>query len=460
MATANNPNLPQAPVNLKAVSAENPFLKNLPKIPTLEEARKHLLSFRKPGRSTDGQQSAEDSELAARLLIPTDIHSRILADIMELVWASYVARNPLECEYRGRAADANAFLRERPRNPVNPESRPQKILSVPKKSQKSRHDLPRGYIVCAPAQCGRMKLADAIEEYLDKGAKKETGATFEQFLIKNGDCNSQFIRIRTLRVAWPLDGRLKSFLYNMFCAVNAALGPHAKLDWNTRYCASEPHIEAALCAHGVAINLGLLVVEKIDTGEATSERAMKTWSALGRFTRTTGIPVVCFVTPGALTGLAKQGSAIGSLCPTGPRYIRPFEQRSNAWKAVVNAIYASCFPLPKAQSSPCWLYDDLWNMTFGHPGLAVCACRAVSEDVRSKKMTALEQGHFRAVAAQALTVYVPHLKAIVQMHEGGTFSISSLLRHGDWLTFEFMVKVVPSLEYSSLLPSQGSLVAS
>ncbi len=178
----------------------------MPKVPTVEEARKALLSLGKPGPLLNGQQSPRDGELPARLLVPTDVHARIVVELMEFVWASYESRNPRDPEYRARAFEANAFLRERPRNPADPESRPLRILSVPKKSQKSKHDIPRGYVVCAPAQCGRTKLADAIEAYMARGAKKEAGTTFEPCLITTGGCVSQFIRIRTLRVTWPLDG--------------------------------------------------------------------------------------------------------------------------------------------------------------------------------------------------------------------------------------------------------------
>ncbi|KAF7963843.1 hypothetical protein AWV80_05325 [Cupriavidus sp. UYMU48A] len=169
---------------------------------------------------------------------------------------------------------------------------------------------------------------------------------------------------------------------------------------------------------------------------------------------------MCFVTPGALTGLVRRGGAIGCLCPKGPRYICPFARGSQPWKAVVNAVYAQCFPFAKEKRPPVWLYEVLWTMTLGHPGVAVCACRAVSEDMRSKGLKELEKTHFCTIAAQALSAYAPHLQAIVQMLEGGEFTRSSVLRHGDWLPVEVMMKTVLSLEHSLPLPSLESLKAS
>jgi len=187
-------------------------------------------------------------------------------------------------------------------------------------------------------------------------------------------------------------------------------------------------------------------VERINTRDATTRYAPDTWDALGIFTRTTGIPVLCLMTPGAATGLAEQSGSIGDLCPNGVHRITPHSQDTKEWEATAKAIYIQCLGFANGGVMPQWFPMALWKVSLGHPGVAMPAAKATEAALKLKNEKALAEEVFAALATEATLIHEPHLRAVLQAHGGGTFTNASLRRHGDWIPLEVMMKTALGLD--------------
>jgi hypothetical protein len=56
------------------------------------------------------------------------------------------------------------------------------------------------------------------------------------------------------------------------------------------------------------------------------------------------------------------------------------------------------------------------------------------------------EDEFLELARDGLAFEWPHLQAIRKLREGGSFTVASIRRHGDWLPVEPMMQSVPGLE--------------
>ncbi len=413
----------------------NPSLEGIPEIPSIATARRVLLSA-----PMAGDLVGKNGDGSARLLVPTTDHADILVQVMKHVHASYASRNLNIAANRGYSFSSEESVNDSVNRHIEP---------IPKKAGKAPDAIARGILVCAPARCGRTRMADAIEAYLQRGFAQtnEFGGKYEIIALRTPVAPMQFLRIRTLRVSWPASGKLRALVQGFISAFDAALGQGEYSRRTRGPFLREQDMIPAMCALAAGSHLGLLIVERINTRPATTSHSWETWDALGRFTRDTGIPVLCLATPGALTGLVEQGAAIGSLCTTGVHKIHRMAKGSKVWKATANAIYKQCFSFVKGGAMPEWFPDVLWDRSLGYAGLGVMAAKVVGENMQIAQETVLEELKFINDAAAALEIYGPHLQAVKQALQGGTFSNQSLRRYGDWLPLEIVIKTVPALEY-------------
>ncbi|NOV23395.1 hypothetical protein E5S69_07550 [Cupriavidus necator] len=417
-------------VHTVASRLENPALLDTPRVPTLAVARREMacLPYLSASTVVSPRTDSADIDESARLFVPTTPQARILIEVVTQVRSSYAYRNLNDAAYRAYTYTALEFLHQ---------SYDRHGHRIPARAGKAPNAKPRGILVCAPARTGRGRIADAVQSYIGSG--------YHTIRVDTENGFAEFLRLRTLRVSWPTNGKLRTFAKQFVGAFDSVV--RSEYSHRTRGpLFREEDIVPALCALATGVNLGLLIVERINTRDATSRYAPDTWDALGIFTRTTGIPVLCLLTPGAATGLAEQSGSIGDLCPNGVHRITPYGRDTNEWKAIAKAIYMQCLPFANGGVMPDWFPAALWNASLGHPGVAVPAAKATEAALKLKDEKAFGEEEFAVLAAEATLIHEPHLRAVRQAHGGGTFTNASLRRHGDWIPLEVMMKTALGLD--------------
>ncbi|WP_261541550.1 hypothetical protein [Burkholderia multivorans] len=401
----------------------NPCLSNIRQLQSLEDAMTAMTCL--PGLG-DCPPESEGGDL----LIPTPEHGRLCLDIVRAVIDGYRHRNLSSPEFR-RIATASAILVNHP-DDRHGHSLPTPVLAVPGAR-------PRGFFAVIPAGTGRRVTAHAIAAYL------KTEPIVIEVALQDGQM-SRYLQLPAMRIAWPARGSLRSFAKAFIANVDAAVG--------TRYLArnrgalhrGEQEVIAALCAFAVALNLGVLIVERINTRVARGRDAETLWDALGQFTSATGIPVLCLGTPGAAAALSEQSSAIGELV-THSVYSLPADiPTSEVWCLFAKILFAKYLKDVVGSNEPDWFTEHLWQESYGHYRLAKKACIHVSSKLRATESNRLSPEDFVRYAREALTLEQPHLRAIrLWRSGGGRFTATSIRRHGDWLPLNALMTTVPGL---------------
>nr|WP_315485362.1 hypothetical protein [uncultured Undibacterium sp.] len=407
--------------------ADSPCLQNVPDVPT---ARNAMLEMTQIGRDAPRDLSQYTNTLAdlPYAFVPTLEHARILIEVVNQVRESYFSRN-LNCPgYRHYTMNASEFLH---RNFDRSGHR----LNL--RTGRAPLAISRGIFVCAQAQMGRQRLAAAIEQFLGLGVQKVRVHVSSNFV--------DFLQLRSLRICWPSDGRKRSLVKAFVSAFDASMNTSYSGVCRGPLMGGEEDV-LAICALATAANLGLLIVERINSTPANFKVAMETWDALGVFTRTTGIPVLCLATPGAALALAQQSGSLSDLVPNGVHRIKIPSKGSDAWKSSCELFFRSSLKTVGIEVMPDWFVDTLWVLSRGRYGVAAKACSYVARNVqmfRKPKMTAEE---FLNIANKGLALDIPFLKADELASKGGTFRMSSVKKHGDWLSFENVITTMPGLQ--------------
>ncbi|MCP1174905.1 hypothetical protein [Ralstonia chuxiongensis] len=398
------------------VAPGNPLLDNMPAVPKLSEAMRLM---DQKATSNYSYSSREESILrqASNIYVSSAKSAGIVSTVVAQVRASYMDRDLRMPDYRNHTIAANNFLHDRPtRNSATPPSR----------SGMGPRARPRGIVVAAPVRMGRRCLADIVESVIGRGCVMTRVQTHSGF--------SEYAQLRSLRVQWPIEGKVLGFAQGFLGAFDSV--------FNTGYANRigspqfrESQVVAAVTALGVVSNLGLLIVEGIGTETSTSKAAHATWDALAHFTRTTGIPVLCLATPGAvICGLSQLPSVAGALAPQGLFEItRSGRAEENHWKAVCKAQFDATLRVAGIARMPEWLPAAAYDLTFGYPGLLATALSSISLQLLSLDVKTLNADTFHTYGKQALALHEGDINAVRQIGRGGLYREPSLVRCGDWL---------------------------
>jgi hypothetical protein len=397
----------------------NPLLADVPPVPTLHEA----MQLTEVVESYEGAPISSGEEITRRVsnvVVTNAARARALMTVLEQVRSSYRDRDLRDHAYVNFTYTANyALHRKRDR-------RGYELPLVFGIAPKAR---PRGIIVAAPVRTGRRCLASTIESLFPREA-------IPVAIQGTHSGDSRYWKVPVIRIQWPIDGKIHGLARNFVGAFDTIM----KTDYARRTQSPffrDRDIIAALSALSIAANLGLLIVERINTLDASTRAAETTWDGLAQYTRMTGIPVLCLATPGAaVAGLSKLPGALGDLAPTGPLEILPSaNHREKRWIDICRALYDATVGSILRDSMPDWLPEAAYDLTLGYPGLLAKVLSHIALELNALKVTAFTAEVFEIYAKKALSLDQTHLDAVSLIRKGGEFTRATLLRHGDWLSF-------------------------
>lgn len=426
----NIPNLPTSgnEPNRDAVvlrDDSNPLLADVPPVPTLREAMQ-LTEIVESYEGAPISSGEEITQRVSKVVVTNAARARALMTVLEQVRSSYLDRDLRDQAYVNFTCTANyALHRKRDR-------RGYELPLVFGIAPKAR---PRGILVAAPVRTGRRCLASIVESLFRREA-----IPIAIRGTHSGD--SRYWKVPVIRIQWPIDGKIHGLARNFVGAFDTVM----KTDYARRTQSPffrDRDIIAALSALSIAANLGLLIVERINTLDASTHAAQTTWDGLAQYTRMTGIPVLCLATPGAaVAGLSRLPGALGDLAPTGPIEILPSAScKEKHWTDVCRALYDATVGSILRDFMPDWLPKAAYGLTLGYPGILAKALSHIALELNALKVTAFTAELFDIYGKKALLLDQSHLDAVRIIREGAGFKRATLFRHGDWLSFSHLTSL-------------------
>ncbi|WP_232338815.1 MULTISPECIES: hypothetical protein [Burkholderia cepacia complex] len=410
-----------APAVREAIPADdsNPLLASIPSVPCLQEAmamtEEQYLDVDLTGLS--------NTEIAARqsasAIITDADRARILINLIGQVRSSYRDRDLRTSDYRNYVHETNTFLHKK-RNTQGHE-----FPSLYGIAPKARA---RGNIVAMPVRMGRRSFASAIESVIGRGPVVTRVETANGF--------TEYLQLRTLRMNWPIGGKITGWTQNFIGAFDCAFQTeYAKTTRNPLF--RERDSLPAVCALAVVSHLGLLIVERINVEDTRTDAADSTWGAIALFTRMTGIPVLCLPTPGAATlSLSNLSGSVGDLTSAGIVEIcPPSKPHDSRWIVICRTQFAATLGVAGIDEMPDWFPGAAYELTLGYPGLLSKVLVGIAQHLISANVRSFDERLFRKYADRILILDQHHIDSIKDIRKGGSYRPSTLIRHGDWLSF-------------------------
>ncbi|MET3821337.1 hypothetical protein ACVK00_000248 [Burkholderia sp. PvR073] len=411
-----------------AWTSDNPLLENVPAIPTLSQAMT-LIESQLP---THAKPSSREEAVVCRMaetFVSNAILARVLIIILTLVRRSYGIRDLRLPEYRDFAFSTRAFLHP---NPLSREQIPSGCGVVPRAR-------PHGLVLAVPACTGRHSIASIVESVVGTGSRE---------VIVPADAGfNTYRQLRALRINWPVGGKLQGLGRAFIGAIDSTFDTHYNKLAKTPLFV-ERDVLPSMCALGVASNLGLLIVDRINVEDTSSRYAEATWNALAQFTRTTGIPVLSLPTTGAAAlSLSRLHGASDDLASSGVTEMTICRDAADPyWVAVCRAQFDASLRVAGVRSMPSWFPQAAHDLALGHPGLLSIALVGVSLHFLAFNVTKLTAEMFLKYGQQETALHRPHVDAVRMIRQGGRFTTSSLTRHSDWLSFDELASTHPTPE--------------
>ncbi len=400
----------------------NPCLRFLPEVETLDDGFEKMECI--PSEHSQDARISEDD-----FQIPTFEHARLAVELVAAVRQSAAERNLNSADFRRTTISAGELIN----HVADRHGR-----TMPAARVTVEHAVPRGLFAVVPAGVGQRALRSAVQRIFGTKPEPVDVELPEGGLIR-------YLRLPSLCVPFPSKPTPRSFAKDFLSRFNSAM--------NRRFTGArgplhrgEEDINAALPAYGIAANLGLLIVEQINTRAAGAHAASALWDTLAQFTMATGIPILCLATPGAAAALSEQSGAIAALASKTVYHMAPALPDSEQWTVVAAYLYARHLRRCLGDRKPDWFSQGLWRLTLGHQQLAAKVCTHIASVSRKDGDKQPSESEFMKEAAEALVLEMPHLMAVRKMRSGGSFTVSSVRRHGDWLPLEAVMQSVPGLE--------------
>lgn len=301
---------------------------------------------------------------------------------------------------------------------------------------------PRGHFVVIPAGMSQRALRKAVQRMFGKDRE------LIEIVVPQGGV-IRYTRLPSLTVPFPENGAPRTFGKLFLRYFDDAMNLTHSARLRGPFHRGEEEVGPALQAYAIAANIGVLIVEQIDTRNANTKLAKSLWAILARFTADTGIPVVCLVTPGAAAALSEQSTGAALLAGSTWFNIASAQRDSVHWSVTCEYLYSMYLTACVGFDEPEWFAETMWWVTCGLSGLAVKVCVHIVSVSRKEDFKRPGKDEFLKLAKEALTLEWPHLRAIRKLREGGSFTAASIRRHGDWLPIEPMMQSVPGLEESN-----------
>lgn len=401
----------------------NPCARFLKDVRTLDEGYEAMTCI--PPESLGEHGISEDD-----FQISTFEHARLAVDLVAAARRSAAERNLNSEEFRRKTVSAGMYINHvADRHGHALDGAPITVDNAG----------PRGHFVIVPAGMGQRALRKAVQRVFGKDREPIEIALPQGGLIR-------YTRLPSLTVPFPANGAPRSFGKLFLRYFDDAMSLRHSLRLRGPLHRGEEEICPALQAYAIAANLGVLIVEQINTRNASTHLAKALWEILGRFTADTGVPVLCLVTPGAAAALSEQSDTIAFLAGKTLYNIAPPRRDSEQWPLTCGYLYSSHLTVCMGDDEPGWFADALWRVTCGLTELAVKVCVHVASVSRRDERKQVAETEFLELAKEGLLLEWPHLQAIRKMRDGGSFTVSSVRRHGDWLPVEPVMQSVPGLE--------------
>lgn len=409
----------------RQVAIDNPCLRMLPTVPSQESALKEMTRGRFV-RDWNGDEATRP--VPSDICIGNEELAALLIDTIRAVRASYGERNLADPEFSLLAKTAVTIANF-------PEDEDSRLLMHGKIAVPGA--TPKGLLVVAQSRMGRRVWADILHDKL--------GRKVQPIRVMVDGRTTGFWMLPVWRTHWPSNGSLRKFvrtaLRDFDSATSLAYGRRPM----SHFLRDEKDGRDGLNSLAIAYNVGLLIVERINAADASSDAAREMWDFLGRFTRKTGVPVLCLATPGAVAALSEQSTAVGELTSSSMKWISPAAKDSRRWTATAGAIFDAYLRRSCFQNSPAWFNDVLWEQSLGLHGLAANICKYIDRKLKNKHFESLDSTRFIALAHEALVLEQPHLEVVKQIGSKKRFSKVSVRRHGDWLPLAHAMATVPRL---------------
>ncbi|SOY40021.1 hypothetical protein CBM2589_B10302 [Cupriavidus taiwanensis] len=401
-------------VQTRAVSTGNPVLDVVKPIPTRAAAKE---IFRQGFKSTpEALEALKQSQggVLYRPIVSADAQEALLIQVVSLVHAGLRQRNLLAKGNAELFRLSLAVARQAPN--VQGHRRPREVVVL-------EGALPRGILFVTSARMGRRVTAERIAQYLG------TDPVPIEVMTPTGKILHWHLPVLRVNWAGSLDDFLAMFLITFGAAMRQGdLRAEVRIDRN-QIAAEALAIMVGFC---LGANLGLLIVERINTREAEPKSAVPVWSLLGQFTRHTGIPVLSMATPGGAAGLMRESSASGELSGR-PITMNPPSRDSAVWAEVCTYAYQEL--LRGTGDAPAWLVEELGTQTQSRFSLAIKCCVALANHYgQGDAIWSEAPAGFEKVVKAALFTEEASLAIAKRLANGVRgYTRGSLLRHADWI---------------------------
>ncbi|PHP85811.1 hypothetical protein CFB52_027200 [Burkholderia sp. AU18528] len=84
---------------------------------------------------------------------------------------------------------------------------------------------------------------------------------------------------------------------------------------------------------------------------------------------------------------------------------------------------------------PDWFPDAAYELTLGYPGLLSKVLVGIAQHLISANVRSFDERLFKKYAERILVLDQHHIDSIKDIRKGGSYRPSTLIRHGDWLSF-------------------------
>ncbi|WP_157128565.1 hypothetical protein [Cupriavidus sp. USMAA2-4] len=395
-----------------AVSTGNPVLDRVPAIPNQAMAKEF---FRQSFRATPAaleMLKANQGELY-RPIVSMEKQEMLLYDVVAFVRAGFKDRNLIAKGNGELFRHSLAIARQAPN--VQGHREPREVVEI-------KGARPRGILFVTSARMGRRVTAERIAQFLGSDPMPI------ELMTPGGRVTHWYLPV--LRVNWS--GRLDDFLGKFLTAYGPAMRQGDLLS-EIRVDKGRLEAEALAIMVGLCLgaNLGLLIVERIDTSEAGSDSAGKVWSVLGQLTRATGIPVLCMATTGGASGLMRHPSASGELSVK-TISMRPPASDSAEWADVCSYAYQEI--LGGTGKAPSWLVNKLEELTQCRTALVIKSCLALAQYGYGDAFWTAVPADFDEIVKAALYTEQASLSNVKRLENGiRGYTRASVMRFADWL---------------------------
>lgn len=348
-----------------------------------------------------------------RPIVSLEKQERLLCEVVTLVRAGFKDRNLL-AEGNGELFRRSlAVARQAPNVQGHRVSR--EVVRIPGAR-------PRGILFVTSARMGRRVTAERIAQFFGSDPMPI------ELMTPGGRVTHWYLPV--LRVNWA--GRLDDFLAKFLIVYGAAMRQGDLLK-EIRYDKGRLEAEALAIMVGLSLgaNLGLLIIERIDTSEAGSDSAGKVWSVLGQFTKDSGIPVLSMATTGGAAGLMRHSSASGELAVKSIG-MRPPVAGSTECADVCAYAYQEI--LGGTGEAPSWLVEKLEEHTQFRTALVIKSCVALAQYGYGDAAWSSAPADIDEILKAALFIEQASLSNVKRLENGiRGYTRASVMRFADWL---------------------------